>query len=133
MDLPSLDDIDEAIKNLTPILRRTPLNFSERFNAYLKLECLQVTGSFKVRGAMNNLIIAHRNGDRRPVIAASAGNHGRGVAFASRKLGLPCTIVVPLQTPQVKVDGCKGYGATVIRHGTTFDACLAYALKMTEE
>ena len=62
--------------------------------------------------------------DLRPVICASAGNHGRGVAYAARSLGLTATIVVPENTPQVKIDGCEALGAEVVRFGSCFDeAC----------
>ena len=106
---------------------------SEHFGGFLKLENLQKTGAYKVRGALNNLILSTSKGDRRPVIAASAGNHGRGVAYAARQLGLKATIVVPENAPQVKVDGCLSLGASVVRHGKSFDEACTRALQLTEE
>lgn len=86
-----------------------------------------------MRGALNTLTLAVASGDTRPVIAASAGNHGRGVAFAARELGLKATIVVPTIAPQVKVDGCLDLGAEVIRFGASFDEACTYAQELTKE
>jgi len=108
-------------------LPETPLVRSERLGAWLKLESLQITGAYKVRGALNALASQVERGDHRAVFAASAGNHGLGVAWSARRLGLAATIVVPDGAPQTKVAGCQALGARVIRAGDGFESCVARA------
>ena len=108
-------------------LPETPLVRSERLGAWLKLENLQTTGAYKVRGALNALAAQIERGDRRPVFAASAGNHGLGVAWAARRLGLVATIVVPEDAPLTKVAGARALGARVVRAGGGFESCAAHA------
>ncbi|QHS17484.1 threonine ammonia-lyase [haloarchaeon 3A1-DGR] len=114
------DRIDDAAG-----IRRTPVQTSstlgDRLGADVRLKCehLQKTGSFKPRGAFNAI---HRiaDGDADRVVAASAGNHAQGVAFAATELGLESVIVMPETAPQAKVDATEGYGATVRLVGDTF-------------
>lgn len=82
---------------------------------YVKAECLQRTNSFKVRGALNRMLKAGAGKLRDGVVAASSGNHGKGVAFAAKLMGIKATIVVPDVTPQVKVDGILKLGASVVK------------------
>jgi threonine dehydratase len=92
-------------------VRRTPLLRSSLLDgALLKCECLQVTGSFKVRGAYAAVAAAPG-----PVFTASAGNHGLGLATAAREFGVPCTVVVPRSVPAVKEEGLRALGATVLK------------------
>jgi threonine dehydratase len=116
-----------AVARIGEVLPATPLVCSERLRAWLKLENLQVTGAYKVRGALNALAARAARGDRRPVVAASAGNHGLGVAWSARLLGIAATVVVPDDAPDTKVAGCRALGARVVRVGGGFDACAAHA------
>src|SRR4026207_174711 len=100
-------------------LAATPLHYAERFGCWLKLENLQRTGSYKVRGALNALLAAHERGDRRPVIAASGGSHAEGWAWAGYRRNVPAIAVMPHGAPQTKIAGVAHWGATVRLHGDT--------------
>lgn len=116
----SLDLICQAQNRLRGLVHRTPLvhsaAVSERLGAdvYLKLECLQKTGSFKPRGAFNKLLSLSAAERARGVIAVSGGNHAQGVAFASRELQVAATIVMPETTPRNYLDATRGYGAEIV-------------------
>jgi threonine dehydratase len=125
--MPTIEDIVNARKLLTGTVRKTPLQTSRTFsglagtNLFLKLECLQVTGSFKVRGAFVKI---SRLSDKQAgygVIAASAGNHAQGVAYAAMIKRIPCTIVMPETASPAKVAATRSYGAKVIRRGANYD------------
>ena len=91
---------------------------------YLKLENLQMTGSFKERGALNRIAMLTPEQAARGVVAASAGNHAQGVAYHATKRGIRAVIVMPLTTPLVKVTATRGFGAEVVLHGANYDeAC----------
>ena len=109
--------------------------FSEMIGAqlYFKLENLQRTGSFKERGASNKLQQLTAAERARGVVAASAGNHAQGVAFNAQKLGIQCTIVMPEQTPLVKMQATKRFGATVVLKGASYDDAFAEARKLEAE
>src|SRR3954466_2569437 len=96
-------DVARAHRRQKGIVEPTPHLYSAARRAFLKLENLQVTGAYKVRGAVNATACAIDRGDRRPVIAASAGNHGKGVAGAARHFGLAAHVVVPRHAPAVKI------------------------------
>jgi threonine dehydratase len=81
---------------------------------FVKAENLQTTGSFKLRGALNKVLTLDEAARRRGVITFSAGNHGQAVAAAAKIVGCPATIVLPKSAPQVKVDGCRWWGAQVV-------------------
>jgi threonine dehydratase len=100
------------------------------FGAWLKLECLQVTGSYKVRGALNALLRARALGDDRPVVVASAGNHGQGAAWAAARVGVKITVVMPHGAPRTKVEGCARLGAEVILDGGSFDVAEGHAERL---
>ncbi len=119
--------LDVAAVRVRGVLPETPLVRSERLGAWLKLESLQLTGAYKVRGALNALAAQVERGDHRAVFAASAGNHGLGVAWSARRLGLAATIVVPDGAPRTKVAGCQALGARVIHAGDRFESCVARA------
>ena len=125
-------DILAAQARLRRYLPPTPLHYAERFGCWLKLENLQRTGSYKVRGALNALLAAHERGDHRPVIAASAGNHAQGLAWAAYRLNVPAIAVMPHGAPQTKIAGVAHWGATVRLHGDTFDEARAFALQLAE-
>ena len=84
---------------------------------YLKLENLQVTHSFKIRGVINKLLNLTSEEKARGVVTASAGNHGQAVAFGAKELGFKAKIVVPTNTPKIKVDGIRQYGAELVLYG----------------
>jgi len=134
-----LDDVVAARKVLSGIMLQTPVLhsrvLSERIGGpvYLKCENLQRTGSFKARGAyvrISRLSAAER---ARGVVAASAGNHGQGVAFSADALGAKATVVMPEGAPLPKIEATKSYGAEVILHGTTVEHALARAKELAAE
>jgi len=129
----SLADIQYAKKNIGPFIHKTPLIHSNSLSmlsgaeVYLKLENLQKTGSFKVRGAFHKLTSVRE--DR--VVAASMGNHAQAVAFAAQKLGKSAKIVMPATASLVKQEATEGYGAEVVLFGEKFGDALGYALSHT--
>ena len=133
--MPELKDIRRAASRLKKVIHETPLVFSYAMkeltgvNVHFKLENLQRTGSFKIRGAYNKLYTL-RNSSK-PVIAASAGNHAQGVALSSRLLGLDASVVMPEGTPINKMLSVKNYGGNVVLHGTNFDESLKYAREVS--
>lgn len=98
----------------------------------LKLECLQVTGSFKARGALNRLLTLDENRRRRGIITASGGNHGLAVAYAGRRLGVPTVVYLPTSTTADKALRIERWGATVIRAGSVWDEAHVAALEHAE-
>jgi len=115
----TLRDVEEAAKALEGVLRPTPLIQAHALSeilgreVLLKPENLQRAGSFKLRGAFNRIRRIPPEARPRGVVAASAGNHGQGVALAARTLGIPATVVMPAETPVVKVERTRFYGAVV--------------------
>jgi threonine dehydratase len=100
---------------------------------YLKLENLQMTGSFKERGALNRIAMLTPEQAARGVIAASAGNHAQGVAYHATKRGIRALIVMPLTTPLVKVTATRDFGADVVLHGANYDEACAEAMRLCAE
>ncbi|MEM2543053.1 MAG: threonine ammonia-lyase [Candidatus Korarchaeum sp.] len=127
--------IEEAREFLRPVVHRTPLITSRTLSelsgreVHLKMENLQKTGSFKVRGAYYKM---RRMGSPRGVVAASSGNHAQGVAYSAGLLGIKAVIVMPKYTPFFKVNATKGYGARVILHGETYDDAYIKAKEISE-
>jgi threonine dehydratase len=99
---------------------------------YLKLENLQMTGSFKERGALNRIALLTPEQASRGVIAASAGNHAQGVAYHATKRGIRSVIVMPLTTPLVKVTATRDFGAEVVLHGANYDEAFIEAKRLCE-
>ena len=126
-------DLLAAQVRLRRYLEPTPLHHAERFGCWLKLENLQRTGSYKVRGALNALLAGRERGDQRPVIAASAGNHAQGLAWAAYRLGVNAITVMPSCAPQTKVAGVAHWGATVRLHGDSYDEAKAFAKELAEQ
>jgi threonine dehydratase len=116
-------------------VERTPLIESEVNGArtWLKCECLQTGGAFKLRGATNRLLQLSPEQRERGVVAFSSGNHARGVAIAARRLGIRATIVMPSDAPQVKVEGTRGEGAEIIFYDRRKESREAIAAKISEE
>ena len=123
----------DAREVLSDIKHVTRLDHSSTFsritggNMFLKLENLQKTGSFKVRGAAYAMSQLTDKEKKAGVIAASAGNHAQGVAYAATRLGIKSTIVMPVFSPVAKIQATQGYGANVVLHGAAFDDALAHA------
>lgn len=97
---------------------------------YLKFENFQFTASFKDRGALNKLLLLQEQGANQGVIAMSAGNHAKSVAYHAQRLSIPATIVMPKNTPNVKVEDTKNFGARVILHGRTLDEAAVHAREL---
>ena len=119
----TLADIEAARRTIGAQVLRTPMLPAPKLSAltgaqvWVKYENLQVTNSFKERGAVNKLAALSAAARARGVIAMSAGNHAQAVAYHARRLGIPATIVMPVTTPFVKVAATEAYGATVVLHG----------------
>lgn len=135
----SLNDIQNARKAIIPFVRCTPLHHSVFLSklcggsVFLKLENLQVTNSFKPRGAANKLLHLNADEKNRGIITASAGNHGQAMAYAAKKLNLPARIVVPKTTPHVKIEGIKKYGADLVLFGDSYDEAEQKAKDLARE
>jgi threonine dehydratase len=132
------NDSLKAIEVIRQALHVTPVDFSSTYSritgakVYLKLENLQKTGSFKVRGAYYKIWSLSDN-EKKGVVAASAGNHAQGVAFAASKQNIPSIIVMPETAPISKVEATKNYGAEVVLHGRVYDDAFAKALEIAEK
>jgi threonine dehydratase len=126
--VPTYDDIRAAVALVAPWVRRTPLIEIEVDGrpVTLKLELLQHSGSFKVRGAFNSVLSAPE--PPHTLVAASGGNHGLAVAHVGHRLGIPTRIFVPEAAPQVKVDAIAALGAEVNRIGSTYAEALVASL-----
>jgi len=136
----TLADIEAAAVRLagqvldTPCVESRTLGQILGAQIFLKFENLQFTASFKERGALNKLAALVEAGTpMRGVIAASAGNHAQGVAHHAQRLGLRAVIVMPVQTPAVKVERTRGFGAEVVLHGESFDEANQHALGLAAE
>ncbi|MDO8640177.1 MAG: threonine ammonia-lyase, partial [Nitrosarchaeum sp.] len=120
-------------------IRKTPLVYSQTFSdltgsqIYLKAEFQQKTGSFKIRGAYYKIRLLSTDEKKHGVVAASAGNHAQGVAFASALEKIQCTIVMPKNASPSKVSATKGYGANVILEGINYDEASAKAKEIAQE
>lgn len=131
-------DIEAARRRMGDAVFESPCAYtqtlSDRVGAkvYLKLENLQMTGSFKERGACNKLMSLGEAERRAGVVAASAGNHAQGVAYHAKRLGIDATIVMPEATPIVKVGATRGHGARVVLQGANYDEACAEALRLVE-
>ncbi len=139
MEMLGLRDIYLASRRLKGRLRETPLEQSHLLGeicgaeVYLKLENQQVTGSFKVRGAINKMLSLSEEERERGVITASSGNHAQGVGYAARELGVDAVIVVPKRTPRVKIEAIKRYGVKLIVHGEEYIEAERYARTLERE
>ena len=135
----TLSDILTARERLRDSIYYTPCPHSQMLTAltgqqiYLKLENLQMTGSFKERGALNRIAVLTPQQASRGVIAASAGNHAQGVAYHATKRAIRSLIVMPLTTPLVKVTATREFGAEVLLHGANYDEAFAEAMRLCDE
>jgi threonine dehydratase len=134
-----LRDVYEARGRIGELVRETPLEFSTWLSdicggqVWLKLENQQLTGSFKARGALNKLLRLPEEQRNRGIVAASSGNHAQGIGYAARMLGVDATIVVPSNTPDVKLDAIRDYGVELVVHGEEYMDAERLARRMERE
>jgi threonine dehydratase len=135
----SITDVRDAAQRIMGSVVRTPTLVSKTLSdltgatVYLKFENLQFTAAYKERGALNTLLQLDEAARSKGVIAASAGNHAQGLAYHATRLGIPSTIVMPVNTPTIKVTQTEGHGAKIILHGETFDAAYAHSRELEAE
>lgn len=126
------EDVVKAAERIAGLVERTPLLEAGIHGArvWLKCECLQTGGAFKLRGATNRLLQLDAEERRRGVVAFSSGNHARGVAIAARRLGIPATIVMPADAPAVKIEGTRAEGAEIVFYDRRSEDRAAIAAKL---
>lgn len=129
------DDVVAAAERIARLVEKTPLIESDvaGVRVWLKCECLQTGGAFKLRGATNRLLQLSADEREKGVVAFSSGNHARGVAIAARRLGMKATIVMPSDAPQVKVDGTRGEGAEIVFYDRRTESREAIAARISDE
>ena len=125
----------EAAKRIEGLVQHTPLLEIEvrGVRVWLKCECLQTGGAFKLRGATNRLLQLTPEERERGVVAFSSGNHARGVAIAARRLGIRAIIVMPSDAPAVKVEGTRGEGAEIVFYDRRTESREAIAARISDE
>jgi len=134
-----LRDFYKARTLISQYIRETPCQQSTHLSelcggrVWLKLENQQITGSFKARGALNRILELSREDREKGVVAASSGNHAQGIGYAGRILGIDATIVVPGNTPRVKIDAIRRYGVELIVHGEEYMDAERLAREIEEE
>ena len=122
MDLQTIKAARERIAPYTvqtPLIRMANLDAFLGCQVYVKAECMQITGAFKLRGAMNKALSLSEEELKRGIVCASSGNHGKGIAYAAKALGTNATIVMPYTSPKVKVEAIKALGAEVVQCETS--------------
>ena len=135
----TLESFEEAAEIVKQVTQETKLIKSAYFSeltgnkVFLKPENMQRTGAYKVRGAYYKISTLSEEERAKGLIAASAGNHAQGVAYAAHKFGAKAVIVMPTTTPLIKVERTKSYGAEVILKGDVYDEACAYALELAEK
>ncbi|MFL6760590.1 threonine/serine dehydratase [Sphingomonas sp.] len=131
----SREDVLGAAGRIGELVQHTPLIESEvaGVRVWLKCECLQTGGSFKLRGATNRLLQLSPEERERGVVAFSSGNHARGVAIAARRLGIRAIIIMPADAPQVKIEGTRGEGAEIIFYDRRNESREAIAARIAAE
>lgn len=134
----TLADIYAARERIAGAIYRSPCPYSLllsrllKCEIYCKLDHLQVTGSFKERGARNRLERLSPEQKKTGVVAASAGNHAQALAYHGTELGVPVTVVMPVYAPLTKVTNCRSFGAEVILEGQSYDHSKQFAMKLAE-
>ena len=135
----TIENFVKAKEKLSKVLLETNLIYSPIFSdesgneIYIKLENLQKTGSFKIRGAYNKISNLSDDEKQRGVVASSAGNHAQGVAYAAEESGIKAVIVMPKSTPLIKVESTKKYGAEVVLYGDVYDDAFKKAKELEEK
>ncbi|MGL5152821.1 MAG: threonine ammonia-lyase [Clostridium sp.] len=134
-----LEQIKKAQDNIKDVVIKTPLLYSPVFskmngnNIYLKCENLQLTGAYKLRGALNKIRNLSPEEKANGVVCSSAGNHAQGVAYASKLSNIKSTIVMPKTTPYLKVQSTKDFGGNVVLHGNVYDDAYTEAKRIEKE
>ncbi|CDM67967.1 threonine dehydratase, catabolic [Clostridium bornimense] len=134
-----LDKIKMARENIKDIIEKTPLMHSNVFSkecgndVYMKCENLQITGAYKLRGALNKITTLTDEQKSKGVVCSSAGNHAQGVAYASNLFGIKSKIVMPKTTPLIKVKSTKDFGGNVVLHGNVYDDAYNEARRIEKE
>ena len=121
------------IATQTPVLSSSLLTESINTPVTLKLENLQVTGSFKVRGAANKILSLSDDEKERGVVTCSSGNHGLAVSYVAGSLGIPATVLVPEWVDTSKLDAIRRFGANAVLHGKTYDEAEERSFEVEEE
>lgn len=135
----SFEDITAAAYRIKNGTRSTPCTKSHRLSemlgmeVFLKRDYMQVTGSFKERGARNTLLMLSKEQRKRGVIAASAGNHAMALAYHGKELGIPVTVCMPVNAPITKVTRCEKLGARVFKHGADIIEARDHAIKYSSD
>ncbi|KXO15770.1 threonine ammonia-lyase [Peptoniphilus sp. GNH] len=127
--------IEKAYERIGKKVKKTPLIPLKTIgqDAYIKMESLQITGSFKIRGALNKILSLSKEELEKGVIACSAGNHAQGVAMSAREQGIKSTICIPSIAPISKIEATKALGAEVVLVPTTFDDAKKRAYELAKE
>jgi threonine dehydratase len=139
MRVPTFDDVRTALDRIsdhvvrTPLIRSSALDHIAGAPVWLKSENLQVTGSFKARGAFNAMLSLSESERKRGVVAYSTGNHGQAIAWAARGLGVPATIVMPVDAPRNKVARALAHGARVVHYDRQNESREAIGMRMLQE
>lgn len=134
--LPTILDVMRSAHRIRPYVRRTPLepaHHLSKMDLFFKMESWQRTGSFKLRGAINRLLLLSASEQKVGVLTASAGNHGLGVALAAEILGIPATIVVPENASETKIAALQRYPVTLIKHGLDYDEAEQHARQLAAD
>ena len=135
----TLEKFEEASEIVSRVTLETKLKYSEYFSnqtgnkVYFKPENMQYTGAYKVRGAYYKISTLSEEDRAKGIITASAGNHAQGVAYAAKLYNAKAVIVMPTNTPLIKINGTKSYGAEVVLYGDVYDDACEHALKLAEE
>ena len=133
----SMEMLQDARRVLSPVINQTPVLHAPGLvpdcDFYLKADCLQKTGAFKLRGAYYKIATLSDEEKRRGVIACSAGNHAQGVGFASRDMHIPATICIPAAAPISKIQATRSYGANVVLVDGVYDDAYAEAVRLRDE
>lgn len=131
-----LCDFENAALLLEKVIKKTPLiktSLSSKCNVYIKPENLQLTNSFKIRGAYVKICSLSEEERKRGVITCSAGNHAQGIAYACKELGIEAHICMPKATPKIKIDGTKQYGADIILVDGMYDDAYTKAIELQKQ
>ncbi|MFQ6849166.1 MAG: threonine/serine dehydratase, partial [Clostridium perfringens] len=134
-----LEKIIKAKKNIEDVVIKTPLIYSEVFSrksgnqVYMKCENLQLTGAYKIRGALNKIRSLSDEDKAKGVVCSSAGNHAQGVAFAASQANVKSIIVMPKTTPLLKIQSTKDLGGNVVLSGYVYDDAFNEAKRIEQE
>src|SRR5215467_3256264 len=126
----TLTEFRHVRSSIQPYIRTTPVVPSEFSNLHLKLENLQYTHSFKLRGAFASILRMVESGSRQTVLTVSAGNHGQAIARATSTFKIPCTVVVPAHAPRNKIEAIRSYGVELRLEGENYDEAEAWTLNL---